>query len=53
MTSGREVQRLTSGERQEAGMEAGGEENRGVTAHEERGEEDERKRGETVIERGN
>lgn len=33
-------------------MEAGGEENGGVTAHEERGEEDERKRGETVIERG-
>lgn len=53
MTSGREVQRLTSGERQEAGMEAGGEENGGVTAHEERGEEDERENGETVIEGGN
>lgn len=49
MTSGREVQRLTSGERQEAGMEAGGEENGGVAAHEERGEEDERKRGKTVM----
>lgn len=37
MTSGREVQRLTSGERQEAGMGDGGEENGGSDSA--RGEE--------------
>lgn len=43
MTSGREVQRLTSGERQEGGREGSWrKENRGMTAHEERREEKER-----------